>query len=196
MDFLYYFFSFQGLGKKRHPERSGIFDPAFIAWCPKKNLTRNDRPLTSTYRQDFQREHTKMQLLIHRPKTSFDQFHTTTYRTSHGTDSPNREFISAMNNDALMLSGQTRLRAAKLKKYRERETVASCLAWYRPKVPAATLHTNYNDSFEGHQTETSPCTVTTEPIPNNNVSPAVESQHNNCSLPEPCPSIPVLAASE
>ncbi|XP_005103667.1 uncharacterized protein LOC101849946 [Aplysia californica] len=135
----------QGLGKKRHPERSATFDPEFIAWTPGKIKRNAGRPLTSTYRQDFRNEEINVQKLVKRPKTSFDGVPTTTYRTVHGPDSPNRDLINAMNNEALMLSAQSRQRQAKQKKSDRRETVASCLSWYRPRVPQATCHTNFDN---------------------------------------------------
>jgi hypothetical protein len=137
----------QGLGKKRHPDRSATFDPDFIAWVPGSNrINRNmGRPLTSTYRTDFREEELNVQKLVKRPKTSFDGVATTTYRTVHGADSPNRDMINAMNNEALMLSAQSRQRQAKQKKSQHRETVASCMSWYRPRVPQATCTTDFND---------------------------------------------------
>jgi len=134
----------QGLGRKRHPDRSATFDPDFIAWKPAKEMRNFGRPLTSTYRTDFRREELNMQKLVKRPKTSFDTPLTTTYRTVHGADSPNRDFINAMNNEALMLTTQHRQRQARQKKSDCRETVASCLSWYRPRVPLATFHTDFN----------------------------------------------------
>jgi len=134
----------QGLGKKRHPERSATFDRDFIAWCPNRNNRFSNRPLTSTYRTDFREEELNVQKLVKRPKTSFDGVPTTTYRTVHGPDSPNKDLINAMNNESLMLSTLTRQRQAKLKKSNCRETVASCMSWYRPRVaPAATGHTDF-----------------------------------------------------
>ncbi|KAK6995314.1 hypothetical protein BgiMline_011982 [Biomphalaria glabrata] len=135
----------QGLGRRRLPEKSGGFDPTFIAWCPNKINMKAGRPLTSTYRHDFRLEESNFQMLVKRPKTSFDGPPTTTYRTVHGADAPNRDLINAMNNEALMLTTQHRQRQARLRKSDYRESVASCLSWYRPKVPAATLYTNYTD---------------------------------------------------
>jgi len=136
----------QGLGKKRHPDRSATFDPDLIAWGPNKIHRHAGRPLTSTYRQDFREEEVNVQKLVKRPKTSFDGMTTTTYRTVHGADSPNKDMINAMNNEALMLSALSRQRQAKQKKSDRRETVASCMSWYRPRVvPAATSHTDFNN---------------------------------------------------
>ncbi|XP_059171817.1 uncharacterized protein LOC131952899 [Physella acuta] len=135
----------QGLGRRRHPEKSGAFDPNFMAWCPNTSCLKAGRPLTSTYRKDFRLNEPNVQKLVHRPQTSFDTAYTTTYRTVYGGDSPNRDLINAMNNEALMLTTQNRQRQAKLRKSNHRETVASCMSWYRPRVPAATAHCNYTD---------------------------------------------------
>jgi len=138
------YFEQKGLGRKRHPEYSAKFDPEFMAWTPNKANRFSGRPMTSTYRQDFRQEEPMVQKLVKRPKTSFDGVATTTYRTVHGADSPNRDLINAMNNEALMLSAQHRQRQAKLRKSNVRDTVASCMSWYRPKVPAATCHSDFN----------------------------------------------------
>lgn len=134
----------QGLGRRRHPERSGIFDPDFIAWTPDRIPRNSGRPFTSTYRKDFRNQELNVQKLVKRPKSSFDRTLTTTYRTVHGADSPNRDLINAMNNEALMLSTQERQRQAKQKVSDRRETVASCMSWYRTRLPPATMHTDFN----------------------------------------------------
>ena len=135
----------QGLGKKRHPDRSSTFDPDFMAWTPNRHRHNTGRPLTSTYRQDFRLEEQNIQKIVKRPKTSFDLNLTTTYRTSHGPDSPNKDMINAMNNEALMLTSVSRQRQAKMRPSDRRETVASCMSWYRPRVvPAATATSDFN----------------------------------------------------
>ena len=121
-----------------------MFDPNFMSWHTYRNDARKGRPLTSTYRQDFRLEDPSIQLLTQRPKTSFDGVPSTMYRTVHGADSPNREIINAMNNEALMITAVHRQQQAKLKKSERRETVASCLTWHRPRVPESTPHTCYN----------------------------------------------------
>ena len=121
-----------------------MFDPNFMAWHSYRTDARKGRPMTSTYRQDFRLETPTIQLLIQRPRTSFDNVPSTMYRTVHGTDSPNREFINAMNNEALMITAVHRQQQAKLKKSERRETVASCLTWHRPRVPEPTQHTCYD----------------------------------------------------
>ncbi|CAL1545146.1 unnamed protein product [Lymnaea stagnalis] len=162
----------QGLGRKRHPEKSGQFDPSLIAWC-KNNGNNVGRPLTSTYRQDFRLEEPLVQKLVKRPKTSFDGPLTTTYRTVHGTDAPNRDLINAMNNEALMLTTHHRQCQAKQKVSGRRETVASCLSWYHPRVPTATNHSVYTD-------------IEIRPIQNMNNSTDVESQAL-CPSSDPAP---------
>jgi len=180
----------QGLGKKRHPDRSGIFDPDFIAWTPIKDNRNFGRPLTSTYRQDFREEELNVQKLVKRPKTSFDGVPSTTYRTVHGADSPNKDFINAMNNESLMLSALSRQRQAKLRKPGHRETVASCMSWYRPRIaPQATCHTDY-DTIDMRATQT------TDSHPSNCGS-NVEGRGQENAVCESAPvNAPVPAASE
>ncbi|CAG5114930.1 unnamed protein product [Candidula unifasciata] len=127
----------QGLGRKRHPDRSGIFDPNILSWPPYRENPKLDRPLTSTYRKDFKKDEPNVQLLVKRPLTSFDTV-TTTYRSVHGKDSPNHNLINALNNEALLITTRSRLYQARKKKSGERETVASCLTWFRAPVPPAT----------------------------------------------------------
>jgi len=135
----------QGLGKKRHPDRSSTFDPDFMAWTPNRHRHNTGRPLTSTYRRDFRLEEQNIQKIVKRPKTSFDLNLTTTYRTCHGPDSPNKDLINAMNNESLMLTAVSRQRQAKMRPSDRRETVASCMSWYRPRVvPAATATSDFN----------------------------------------------------
>ena len=111
---------------------------------------------------------------------------TTTYRTVHGADSPNRDMINAMNNEALMLSAMSRQRQAKQKKSDRRETVASCMSWYRPRVvPAATCHTDFN-SIDMRPTNATDLNL-------NSCPPAVTTDNTSVA---PAPPAPLVAASE
>lgn len=115
-----------------------------MSWPPYRINPNLDRPLTSTYRKDYPKDEPNVQLLVKRPLTSFDDRLTTTYRSVHGKDSPNHALINALNNEALLISSRSRLYQARQKKTGERETVASCLTWYKAPVPPATCQTNYN----------------------------------------------------
>lgn len=188
----------QGLGKKRHPERSGAFDPNFMAWHTYRKDSRKGRPMTSTYRQDFRLEEPTIQLLTQRPKTSFDGVPSTMYRTVHGADSPNRELINAMNNEALMITAVQRQQQAKLKKSERRETVASCLTWHRPRVPASTQLSSFDhiDIRPVHRENSFvPHPPTSQPPQTNECSapapPAVEPSVN--SVPQSCSSQAAVA---
>ncbi|KAK7102033.1 uncharacterized protein C3orf84-like [Littorina saxatilis] len=131
----------QGLGKKRNPEKSS-FKPDFYTWMPLKNEIERSRPQVSTYKLDFNRNGTK-QLLVKRPKTSFDGLPTTTYRYTHCEGAPNRDEILKMSSGALQLTAHSRKERAKTAQPACRDTVASCLSWYRPKAPAATQVTDF-----------------------------------------------------
>ncbi|XP_050412770.2 uncharacterized protein C3orf84 [Patella vulgata] len=127
----------QGLGRKRIQNSTYDFKPNFITWMPEKEYVERMRPLLSTYHIDYKREQIRpsTQLLVERPKTSFDCTPTTTYRYSHCSASPNQNMINAMNNEALKITKQHQIQRAKSAKARVRESVASCLSWYNPPHP-------------------------------------------------------------
>ncbi|ESO99720.1 hypothetical protein LOTGIDRAFT_173558 [Lottia gigantea] len=134
------FFRQQGLGRKRIKNSTYAFKENFITWMPEKQYVERMRPLLSTYTNDFEHVYNpvyKQQQIVDRPKTSFDGTPTTTYRYSHCNGSPNQNTINAMNNEALKLSTYTRTRERVKSAPRVRETVASCLSWYRPKPPSS-----------------------------------------------------------
>lgn len=119
---------------------------------PEREYIEKSRPLVSTYKVDFMNANRKTQMFVKRPKTSFDGIATTSYRYSHGESGPNKDTISAMNNEALGLSMLNRKDRAMTSMNRGRESVASCLTWHtykpspkpnseepvRPVVPPAT----------------------------------------------------------
>lgn len=104
-----------------------------------------------------------MEKLIKRPLTSFDNVLTTTYCAAHGSGSPNRDLINAMNNDALMATINSRKNMMRMKQSGGRETVASCMSWHRPRVPQATYCTLYSNCVQPLQ----------EPVMSTNNSSAV-----------------------
>lgn len=135
----------QGLGRRRDSTRSYDFKPDFYTWLPHKEEVERGRPLVSTYKLDFSKNG-KSQLFTKRPVTSFEhQSGITTYRYAHGTAAPNREEIRAQATPTLVLGFHQRdmmgLRAASRA---NRDTVASCLSWYRPQVPQATATTDFS----------------------------------------------------
>lgn len=128
-------YTFKGLGRKRVTNSTYNFKPEFISWMPEREYVARMRPLTSTYKTDFMSERQSHQLIVKRPQTSFDGIATTTYRYAHGKESPNRDCINAMNNQALMLSTHSKRLRSKSARPQVRETVASCLSWYVPRPP-------------------------------------------------------------
>lgn len=148
----------QGLGRKRVPNETYNFKRDFITWMPEKEYIERSRPLVSTYRVDFkskkteitkcsstisttqQEHHNIPQIMVKRPKTSFDGVPTTSYRYSHGdfSSNPNKELITAVNNDALQLSLLNRKNRAMSAKTSGRESVASCMIWHAAKNESTT----------------------------------------------------------
>ncbi|XP_046568450.1 uncharacterized protein LOC124276843 [Haliotis rubra] len=134
----------EGLGRKRVTNSTYNFKPEFISWMPEREYVARMRPLASTYKIDFMPERQSHQLIVKRPQTSFEGVATTTYRYAHGNESPNRDCINAMNNQALMLSTHSKRLRSKSARPQVRETVASCLSWHvprppsKPQIPAAT----------------------------------------------------------
>ncbi|XP_076447943.1 ciliary microtubule inner protein 7-like [Babylonia areolata] len=141
----------QGLGRKRSPTKAYSFKPDFYTWMPIKDEIERSRPEVSTYQLDFSaRKGSVKQLLVKRPKTSFEGTPTTTYRYVHGEMAPNREEIRGTASGALQLTAHSRLHRAKTARPACRDTVASCLSWYRPKVPAATAVTDFSQHHVQH----------------------------------------------
>ena len=134
----------QGLGRKRVANGTYNFKQDFITWMPEKEFVERSRPVVSTYRVDFRYSGNKNgktkeipvpvpipvpQIIIKRPKTSFDGVATSTYRYAHSEGGPNKDIINANNNDALRLSLLNRKNRAMSAKATHRETVATCLNW-------------------------------------------------------------------
>jgi hypothetical protein len=177
---------FQGLGKKREPGRAYTYDPDFMSWMPVRREMESNRPLKSTYQMDFARNGNK-QMLVRRPKTSFEGDPTTSYRYAHCNDGPNMEEIRWASRRAVELTTIQRLEGARMAKPPCRETVASCLSWYRPCVPGATPVTDYNH-----------CNNTFVPKPPA-TAPATLQQHTEslpAPPPPPPPPAPVVVAAE
>ena len=110
---------------------------------PLKQEIECSRPHVSTYQLDFSKNGVK-QMLVKRPKTSFEGTPTTTYRYAHCDVAPYREEINNLSRKAVQLTTISRIERAKTAKPACRDTVASCLSWYRPKVPAATAVTDFS----------------------------------------------------
>jgi hypothetical protein len=79
---------------------------------PEKEYVERSRPVVSTYRVDFKYKSNGRQvpvavpvpvpqIIIKRPKTSFDGVPTSTYRYAHSEGGPNKGVIDASNNEAL-----------------------------------------------------------------------------------------------
>ncbi|XP_060074163.1 uncharacterized protein LOC132553892 [Ylistrum balloti] len=146
----------QGLGRKRVPNETYNFKRDFITWMPEKEYIERSRPLVSTYKVDFKNKRTEItkcsstisvehkehhnipQIMVKRPKTSFDGVPTTSYRYSHGDykSNPNKELITSVNNEALQLSLLNRKNRAMSAKSSGRESVASCMIWNSAKTEA------------------------------------------------------------
>ncbi|KAL8563765.1 hypothetical protein ACOMHN_058280 [Nucella lapillus] len=164
----------QGLGRKRSPQKAYSFKPDFYTWMPIKEQIERARPEVSTYQLDFAKSGVK-QILVKRPKTSFEGTPTTTYRYVHGQEAPNREEISSMANSAVQLTAHNRLHRAKTARPACRDTVASCLTWYRPKVPAATTVTDFNQmQYVPVPPQTAPPAVQHVPVLPQTAPPAVQ----------------------
>lgn len=171
----------QGLGKKRSPTKSSTYNPDFVAWMPFKKEV--GRPLKSTYQVDFSKYGAK-QILVKRPKTSFEGGPTTTYRYAHCDVGPNTQEIAELSQRAVDLTTFTRLQRSKTARPMLRETVASCLSWYRPHVPAATDVTDYSNN-SCHQFAPNPPAT----------APPILQQHVEVLSPQP-PAVPKQMAAE
>ncbi|WAR25285.1 CC084-like protein [Mya arenaria] len=196
----------QGLGRRRVPNSTYQFKNDFMAWMPEREyIEKTQRPLSSTYKQDFMPGQSKQQMFITRPKTSFEGVPTTSYRYSHGPGAPNKSTIDAMNNEALKLSLLNRKdRAMSVNK--GRESVASCLTWVsakakpapvqsdsgsvRPNVPLATQTTE----FEPHPPAAPKPQMSQEawPVPQGPSSPQQQQAPPTMAPPPPT----TVAASE
>lgn len=100
---------------------------------PEKEYIERARPLISSYTVDYRQNIIAPQIIVKRPKTSFEGVPTTSYRYAHGTAAPNKEAIDATNNEALKLSLLNRKnRAMSAKVVKGRESVASCMIWHNP----------------------------------------------------------------
>ncbi|CAH1784712.1 unnamed protein product [Owenia fusiformis] len=140
----------EGLGKKKLKNKTFGYKPDFIMWTPQRQDFQNAGPLLSTYRKDFhtKQEPMKQVYVESRPKTAFGEKMTTSYRYSHSHNKPDRETISAMNNEGLLPIGikknQGRIQSAT----GYRDSVSSCMTWHphnsttqsslRPQVPYST----------------------------------------------------------
>ena len=84
----------------------------------------------SVYKLDFS-ERIMPQIMIRRPKTSFDNDNclSTTYRYAHGNDNPHKSTLNAMCNAAFT---KPEMKPPKMRSL-GRESVASCMSWYVPK---------------------------------------------------------------
>ncbi|XP_025106888.1 uncharacterized protein LOC112571805 [Pomacea canaliculata] len=171
----------QGLGRKRSPGKAYSFKPDFYTWIPIQKEIESSRPLVSTYKLDFTNNGVK-QLLVRRPKTSFEGPPTTTYRYTHGTAAPNHEELQAIASPALALSAAHRLTRAKSARPACRETVASCLSWYRPAVPAATTTTDFYTSHPSQSLPDPP--LLHVPAPPSTAPPAVQTPPSGSAMPE------------
>lgn len=184
----------QGLGRKRVPNETYNFKQDFITWMPEREFTERSRPLCSTYRVDFKYSGKSNgnqipvpipvpvpQIIIKRPKTSFDGVPTSTYRYAHSEGGPNKPTIDASNNESLKLSLLNRKnRAMSAKPIRYRETVASCLNWvaspraptksatqtdgFMPHPPAPTSEGDRQVTFHREPIQTAPVRETTQVI--------------------------------
>lgn len=162
----------QGLGRKRVPNETYNFKQDFITWMPEKEYVERSRPVVSTYRIDFKYSGKKKgekvtpvpvpvpipQIIIKRPKTSFDGVPTSTYRYAHSEGGPNKEFINASNNDALKLSLLNRKNRAMSAKTAHRETVASCLNWASPRPQSYHPIATQTEGFKPHPPDQAPPT--------------------------------------
>ncbi|XP_076096289.1 uncharacterized protein LOC143067119 isoform X1 [Mytilus galloprovincialis] len=186
-------YGFTGLGRKRVPNETYNFKQDFITWMPEREFTERSRPLCSTYRVDFKVSGGKSnqipvpipipvpQIIIKRPKTSFDGVPTSTYRYAHSEGGPNKPTIDASNNESVKLSLLNRKnRCMSAKPIRYRETVASCLNWvssprapvksatqtdgFMPHPPAPTSEGERQVTFHQEPTQTAPVRETTQVI--------------------------------
>lgn len=171
----------QGLGRKRVPNATYNFKQDFITWMPEKEYVERSRPVVSTYRVDFKYKSNGRQvpvavpvpvpqIIIKRPKTSFDGVPTSTYRYAHSEGGPNKGVIDASNNEALKLSllnRKNRVMSAKASLGR-RETVASCLNWVTsPRAPQSNsskpnVQSATTDGFMPHPPTQAPPTISQE----------------------------------
>lgn len=171
----------QGVGKKRHTTSMFDFKPDFYTWMPLKEEIERSRPLESTYRLDYNKNG-KNQMWVKRPKTSFEtQPGITTYRYAHGTAAPNRDEITAQAGPALKLSQHQRKEGARSAAPPCRETVASCLSWYRPR--ATPITTDFTQSMAS---QAPPVLV---PAPPPTAPPVMQ----HIPSPPPCPTPQTVA---
>ncbi|XP_064633026.1 uncharacterized protein LOC135491226 isoform X2 [Lineus longissimus] len=126
----------EGLGRRRIQNDNFAYQRDLLSWRPVMTVGPNFSQYQVTYRTPNSNQQEIKQLITHRPKTSFDNSDTSTYRYSHGKDNPNREVINAMTNEALT-STFTKKSGITKSNY-GRESVATCLSWYEPppRTPA------------------------------------------------------------
>ncbi|PAA79562.1 hypothetical protein BOX15_Mlig005280g1, partial [Macrostomum lignano] len=134
-----------GVGKKRKvPEsRCNRVTDDLISWAPQmRNLKEGAEPALSAYKQAFTAGRQPAQLLVSRPKTSFDEDaqvrQTTSYRYAFGPElyNPNKTVVEAIGRPAVLARpcavkpkppavGVSRARTA----CDGRLSVADCLTW-------------------------------------------------------------------
>ena len=168
---------FQGLGKRRFRNNSNKYQSDFLAWSPNKQSTYQQeantvrgRPPTakhSVYKIDFHGSSgnpIKPQYTP-RPKTSFDEGNptTTTYRYSHGSDNPNKSILNAMSNTGLSSMPTNKKVRSSSARFATRDTVASCMSWYRPPTPRKTVTSENTIVPHPPPPKTAPASVVTAP---------------------------------
>lgn len=145
------FFFFQGLGRRRDPNRSYRYKRDFISWVPPGKSLEDypNYPLASTYRLNFQYDEPGKpvpQIIVKRPMTSFEGVPTTSYRYSHSNTKHTKEVLDAMTNAAFV--NVCSPKPPRSQKPRP-ESVASCMTWHVPeppkrtRVPSATQTTDF-----------------------------------------------------
>ena len=110
---------------------------------PNKVELRQSHPIHTTYQVDFAHKQVT-QMLIPRPRTSYDHKLTTTYRYVHGKDAPVYSQHNDMNS-AVTPCSLTRLQRAKTTRPICHESVASCMSWCNHGTPASTATTDFNE---------------------------------------------------
>ena len=122
----------QGVGRRRFTDRTLGFQPEFLQWMPRSShFEKGGTSKSSVYKLDYS-DQPIPQIMIRRPKTSFDNddILSTSYRYAHGNDNPHKSTLNAMCNAAFAKPESKKIR---MSRPLGRESVATCMSWYVPK---------------------------------------------------------------
>ncbi|XP_074645174.1 ciliary microtubule inner protein 7-like [Tubulanus polymorphus] len=124
----------EGLGRRRVKNTTYKAQQDLMTWMPAKKELDRSGPHPTTYQVTYYKPLPIKQIVANRPKSSFGEKSSTTYRTSHGKENPFRLQLLATTREPFTEINTNRIQRAS-SKYGH-DTVASCLNWYRPQPPS------------------------------------------------------------